>query len=473
MPKKWVTPEQDKWFCDRRAVYNLAQLENRVGTYVNTTIDEFCSIWPLPEMQEVILGDTPEAIAKRAIQNEVYQTRKNQIQSKFHNERHKGAKAAVTNSPNNPAMLTKKKKRCFNLKPVHRICSIQIYSQRYYQTRVLPYVTAALAMVGSIGRGAKLNLSNCITAERFEAETDSIREEVFAALEDIQEEISEAKGKRSPADYLKAIDQAPVLLRCFLQEVAEQTGWWFSVLAGGPLPTDNGNIHTRSFHIGQTPQGQTFLDEYAAFSVDPEDPNSQRRTFEESISTLYGRFLKSLFSTEVQAQRVLNQAQLDLLNETAPMDTPLATPSPACPPLIAPVVVSPIVPQVASSIAPVTSPTALPSPSQGVPWVPPPMVALDLNSLNPGLMPFNGLADDLDFFLVGLQQGLPNNPHVPPLAPLPPLPPIYNDSNILAGTLMSLQALYAQNSRIYTALRIRILCHYTPTTSRRNSEFNL
>ncbi|KAK0500912.1 hypothetical protein EDD18DRAFT_1348347 [Armillaria luteobubalina] len=39
--------------------------------------------------------------------------------------------------------------------------------------------------------------------------------------------------------------------------------------------------------------------------------------------------------------------------------------------------------------------------------------------------------------------------------------------------VMSLQALYAQNSRIYTALRIRILCHYTPTTSRRNSKFNL
>ncbi|KAK0478009.1 hypothetical protein EDD18DRAFT_1365152 [Armillaria luteobubalina] len=379
-------------------------------------------------MQEVILGDTPEAIAKRAIQNEVYQTWKNQIQSKFHNEHHKGAKAAVTNSPNNPAMLTKKKKRCFNLKPVCRIRSIQIYSQCYYQTCVLPYVTTALATVGSIGRGAKLNLSNCIMVERFEAETDSIREEVFTMLEDIQEEISEAEGKRSPADYLEAIDQVPVLLQCFLQEIAEQTGWWFSVLAGGPLPAENGNIHTRSFHIGQTPQGRTFLDEYAAFSVNPKDPNSQRRTFEESISALY--------ATKVHAQCALNQAQLDLLNETAPMDTPLATPSPACPPLIAPVTVSPIVPQVASSIAPVTSPTVLPSPSQpshpsqGVPWVPPLTVALDSNSLNPGLTLFNGLADDLNFFLVSLQQGMPEDS---PFPPLPPWPPMHDDSNAQEG----------------------------------------
>ncbi|KAK0465844.1 hypothetical protein IW261DRAFT_1426994 [Armillaria novae-zelandiae] len=111
-------------------------------------------------------------------------------------------------------------------------------------------------------------------AERLEAETDSIKGEILATLEELQEELSEAEGKQSPADYLEAIDQAPALLQCFLQEVAEQTGWWFSVIAGGPLPTDNGNIHMWSFHIGKTVQGQNFLDEYAGFSVDPNDPNA-------------------------------------------------------------------------------------------------------------------------------------------------------------------------------------------------------
>ncbi|KAK0213552.1 hypothetical protein IW262DRAFT_1301036 [Armillaria fumosa] len=267
-------------------------------------------------------------------------------------------------------------------------------------------------------------------AERLEEETDSIKGEILTALEELQEEIAEAESKRSLADYLEAIDQAPALLQRFLQEVAEQTGWWFSVIAGGPLPTDNGNIHTRSFHIGKTTQGRDFLDEYAAFSVDPNDPNGQRRTFEESISAPYGRFLKSLFSSEVHAQWALNQAQLDFLNKTATMDTPMASPSPTSPSPIAPVSVSPTVPQVTSSIAPVTSPTALPPPSQGVPWVPPPMDPFGSNSLNPALTPFNGLADDLNFFLVGLQQGPPEDPHVPPL---PPLPPMYDDSNILAG----------------------------------------
>ncbi|KAK0500242.1 hypothetical protein EDD18DRAFT_1102398 [Armillaria luteobubalina] len=353
-------------------------------------------------MQEDILGDTPEAIAKCAIQNEVYQIRKNQIRSKFHNERHKGAKTAATNSIGSPAMLTKKKKMRYNLKPVCHIQSIQIYLQCYFQTRVRP----------------------------LEAETDLIKGEILAALEGIQEELTEAEGTRSPADYLNVINQAPVLLRRFLKEVAEQTGWWFSVLAGGPLPTDNGNIHMQSFRIGQTAQGQNFLDEYVAFSVDPEDPNSQRRTFEESISAPYGHFLKLLFPPEVRAQRALNQAQLDILNEMATTDTPMASPLPTSPSLVAPVTISPAAPLVASSIAPVISPMALPSSSQGVPWVPPPMDPFGSDSLNPALTPFNGLADDLDFFLVGLQQGLPEHPHVPPL---PPLPPVYDNSNILTS----------------------------------------
>ncbi|KAK0470906.1 hypothetical protein IW261DRAFT_1572596 [Armillaria novae-zelandiae] len=360
-------------------------------------------LWPILALQEVIVGDTPEAIAKRAAQDEIYQTRKNQIKSKFHNNHHKPVNMAATNSTGNAAVPTKKKKKLlFNLKPVRRIRSVQIYSHRYYKTHVLPYVNKALTTAGKLKQGAMLNLSNQITAERLEAETNSIKGEILAALE----ELSEAEGKRSPVDYLEAIDQAPALLQRFLQEVAEQTGWWFSVIAGGPLPTDNGNIHTQSFHIG--------------FSVDPDDPNGQCRTFEESISVPYGRFLKSLFPSEVHAQRTLNQDQLDLLNDTAYFDMPLASPSPASssliPPSIIPAIHSPITPAVAS---------------------PPPIDPFPSNLLDPAMTPFNSLTADLDFFLVGLQQGPPKNSHLSPH--LSPLPPVYDDSNSQQGPPEDLQ----------------------------------
>ncbi|KAK0497916.1 hypothetical protein EDD18DRAFT_1104419 [Armillaria luteobubalina] len=427
--------------------------------------------WPLMELEEIV-GDTLENIAKHDV---IYQTQKKQIKSKFHNKRHKGAKVTTTPSPTKADVPTKKKKKLlFNLKPVRHLCSVQIYSQCYYPTRVRPYVIKALqATAGRMSWGAKLNLSNRITAERLEAEMDSIKGEILAALEELQEELSEGLAKRSPADYLEAIDQAPALLEHFLQEVAEQMGWWFSVIAGGPLPTDNGNIHTQSFHIGKTAQGRDFLDEYTAFSVDPDDPNGQHRTFEESISAPYGHFLKSLFSSEVHAQRALNQAQLDFLDDMATMDQPLASPAAESPSLIpasivraipsppAAVIASPTAPVIASPIAPVfsspiaapfslflgstntaqspaalglslsTSPTAL-SPSQGIPLVPHPMDPFPADMVDPALAPYNGLAADLDFFLVGLQQSLPEEGNLPPL---PLLPPVYDNNNAQQGSL--------------------------------------
>ncbi|KAK0475354.1 hypothetical protein EDD18DRAFT_1367111 [Armillaria luteobubalina] len=115
----------------------------------------------------------------------------------------------------------------------------------------------------------------------------------------------------------------------------------------------------------------------------------------------------------------------------------MASPSPTSPSPVAPVAVSPTAPLVASSIAPVILPMALPSSSQGAPWVPPPMDPFGSNSLNLALTPFNGLANDLDFFLVGLQQGLPEHPHVPPL---PPLPPPHDDSSNMMAEILEVRA---------------------------------
>ncbi|KAK0475327.1 hypothetical protein EDD18DRAFT_1367188 [Armillaria luteobubalina] len=197
MPKKWVTEEQDNWFYIRQLAYNQARLVGRIGIYLDDVVKEFNKTWAVSGWEEVI-GDSAEAIAKRAAMDLIYQVWKKQIRQKFNNECHKaGPAAGVTNSVGNLAALTKKKKKVFNLKP----------------------------------------------------------EEILEAMEELHEKISEAEEKQVPADYLEAIDQALALLECLLQEVAAQTGWWFSVIAGGSLPTDNGNIHTpfNALHSDQLP----------------------------------------------------------------------------------------------------------------------------------------------------------------------------------------------------------------------------
>ncbi|KAK0465750.1 hypothetical protein IW261DRAFT_1574821 [Armillaria novae-zelandiae] len=243
---------------------------------MNKVTKEFNDKWAYPGYEKVT-GDSPEATAKCAAQDELFQVQKKQIQQKFNNECHKAAIVAVTNNfVGNPAILMKKKKLLFNLKPVCQLRAVQIYSHHYFPTHVQPYVNQALkANTEPLGHGVKLNLSNHIMAEQFEAETDAIKEEILATMEELHEEILEAEAKRSLADYLEAIDQAPALLERLLREIAAQTGWWFLVIAGGPLPTDDGNIHTHSFHIGETIHGHNFLEEYATLFMDPDNRTSQ------------------------------------------------------------------------------------------------------------------------------------------------------------------------------------------------------
>ncbi|SJL18493.1 uncharacterized protein ARMOST_22083 [Armillaria ostoyae] len=195
--------------------------------------------------------------------------------------------------------------------------------------------------LNTLTRGQKLTLINKITRETFDSESDKIKREILLALEQLREEIAEAaqRGERTPEEYLDAIDAVPALLDRLLNEVALQTGWWFTVIGGGPDPADNGNIRTGSFHVGQNAHKRNFEDEYTHFSVDPKDTHACRSTFDENVIAPYGRFLKSLFSPEIRAQRACNQADLQALKATfnseeqEPSPGSPAVPSPAAPPL--------------------------------------------------------------------------------------------------------------------------------------------
>ncbi|KAK0492140.1 hypothetical protein EDD18DRAFT_1109230 [Armillaria luteobubalina] len=175
-----------------------AWLDGQVGEYMKKVTKEFNEKWTYPDYEEVT-GDSPEATAKHR--------KRWVLASKFNNECHKATVVVVTNNlVGNPAVLTKKKKLLFNLKPVQWLCAVQIYSQHYFPTCVWPYVNQALkANTQPLGCGAKLNLSNHIMAKEFKAEMDAIKEEILAAMEGVHEEISEVEAK--------AIDQVPALLQ--------------------------------------------------------------------------------------------------------------------------------------------------------------------------------------------------------------------------------------------------------------------
>ncbi|KAK0488131.1 hypothetical protein EDD18DRAFT_1359809 [Armillaria luteobubalina] len=286
----------------------------------------FLEQWPILECQEKVTGNTPEDIAKRAHQNVFYQQRKDQIIRKFDNNRNKARIAATsTSNPFKKAVTSPKKKVLFLLKPQRHVRAVEVYSHLYYPTRIKPIVVAAIQKkaLSNLSQGKKLTLINTITRQMFESESNAIKEEIFTTAEQIQE-------------YLDAIDVALTLLNRFLQDLAIQTGWWFTVIGGGLDPADNGNIHTGSFHIGQNEHGHHFENEYTHFSVDPKDTDAHHTSFDESVIAPFGRYLKMLFP-----QRACNQADLQALeamedneqnpspmtDEAAPCPEPAPTPS--------------------------------------------------------------------------------------------------------------------------------------------------
>ncbi|KAK0474619.1 hypothetical protein IW261DRAFT_1568621 [Armillaria novae-zelandiae] len=302
-PAGWCNPEQCVWFANHLANFHQACLENTVGAFLAVAVKEFMALWPLPEYTEEIIGNTLEDIAKWVQQDVHYQKRKKQIEARFNNNHGKAHAVAIRNASGKTLSSSpKKKKILYSLRPARRLRAVQIYSQCYYKKRVQAAIKKAIRQsLNPLTHSQKLSIINKLTFDAFQSETEDVKTEVFNALEQLHED---------------AIDATPAMLNRFLSDLAVQTGWWFTVIAGGPDPADGGNIHTGSFHVGSNGHKRNFWDEFIHHSFNPNDSTTCCMTFEEGVIAPYGRFLKTLFSPEVRAQRACNQADMDALNET-------------------------------------------------------------------------------------------------------------------------------------------------------------
>ncbi|KAK0493685.1 hypothetical protein EDD18DRAFT_1107686 [Armillaria luteobubalina] len=204
------------------------------------------AMWPLPECAEEIVGNSPEDVAKRAEQDVHYQMRKKQIEARSNNNCGK-ARAAMSAITGKSLPKSPKKKVVYSLRLQHCLRAVQIYSQRYYKTHVQAAVKKAIRVSRQpLTHSQKLVIINKLTHETFQTESEEVKTKIFTALEQLREERAEAaqRGEWNAEDYLDAIEAAPAVLNRFLNDLALQMGWWFTVIAGGPDPADEGNIRT-------------------------------------------------------------------------------------------------------------------------------------------------------------------------------------------------------------------------------------
>lgn len=74
----------------------------------------------------------------------------------------------------------------------------------------------------------------------------------------------------------------PKILKAMLESLGPSSGWYFTVVCGGPNPAHpNGDIRTLSYNYGTGPSGLTFRDTYLDVHT--------------TLNTAFTKFLRSVF----------------------------------------------------------------------------------------------------------------------------------------------------------------------------------
>ncbi|KAG2006694.1 hypothetical protein CC2G_014450 [Coprinopsis cinerea AmutBmut pab1-1] len=259
----------------------------------------------------------------------------------------------------------------------------QLYSKKYYNQRVMKNVNDAIAkMPAPPKRKEMIDIISKVTYDTFTNETP----EILAEVDRLEAEAAEERQKmkdilknafvddfservqvdEAPDVYCRHINALDTIFQGLLPVLAKKTGWSFSVICGGPDPMKtNGEIRTRSYHEGRSPEGLSFS------KVHP--------TYESSYVNPYSAFLHMIYPPEVRQSRVVQSGLATFLEV---MNRPTGEEALAVDAASAPKAV----PENAASTSSPT-PAVLVSPPPGPPQagtlVPTPAVAVDPPSAPP------------------------------------------------------------------------------------------
>ncbi|KAF4573631.1 hypothetical protein EYR36_008149 [Pleurotus pulmonarius] len=173
------------------------------------------------------------------------------------------------------------------LKTVRRPQLLQLYTKKYYKTRIRSKIYDELPAGTKLSSGAFLALLQKMTPEIFELEDKEIKKEIEDRYEALKKHV-EGPGQEQPpvqtiaARYAAAIEDIPRHFQAFSQELNRRTGWSFTLLAGGPDPINGGRVNSIGVHFGLDNEGQHFGKATPAFG--------------DTVLTPYATFLNTLYT---------------------------------------------------------------------------------------------------------------------------------------------------------------------------------
>ncbi|KAG2739933.1 hypothetical protein P692DRAFT_20754799 [Suillus brevipes Sb2] len=174
-------------------------------------------------------------------------------------------------------IVKKEKKKSRPLK------ATEVYSKMYYATRVQPAVKEELNAMKEASDAPDLKKRTIQVvrrqlASRWENETVEVKEEVANLVREMKDQ---REKDTSDCKKLRVISRLTEILSTFFSELHDSTGWAFSILLGGPDPTNGGKLDVSSLHIGTTALGNRF--------------NQACPKFEERIMVPYFEFASHAF----------------------------------------------------------------------------------------------------------------------------------------------------------------------------------
>ncbi|KAG1805843.1 uncharacterized protein BJ212DRAFT_1303904 [Suillus subaureus] len=204
---------------------------------------------------------------------------------------------------------------------------MEVYAKKYYATQVQASVKDELNAIKEQPNAPDPKKTNLQVVQKhvdrcWENESAEVKEEISQLTREMREAACEAaKGEKSSEvtnDLI--IPRLTEILSTFFGELHKATGWTFSVLLGGPDPSNGGAIDVSSLHVGLTKLGNRFNHAFAKFNDNVMIP------YYEFVSHVFpeaGTLNKAAESLEAQDLFCISTAPDEIPTNNSP--TPMTT----------------------------------------------------------------------------------------------------------------------------------------------------
>ncbi|EMD32483.1 hypothetical protein CERSUDRAFT_77484 [Gelatoporia subvermispora B] len=284
--RRWTTDAELAYLKDNEDAFLDAQTKDVLPDFWPTLYSGWFRLWPEIDRQFPGQGlkECDLDVAQRAKLKEATETRHGQLRSWYTNN-------TVAKLKRRAAKTAAKPVAVISTKGSRGLQQAEMFSSLYYDEKVQGIVDTILTSE----QKQDVNQIRRVTRAVFEGESDEVKAEVSAAVQEQREARRKLKelrksGQRvppTPREKQEALRTAPDEIDAFFRDLAFRTDWSYTCVGGGPVPTgkDVNTLRSINYHIGKDPSGYAWEDVYSGY--------------EEHVSGPYGDFIKDVYVNRI------------------------------------------------------------------------------------------------------------------------------------------------------------------------------